>query len=388
MHRIPRQFTGLIRNVSRHESSAINSSYRRSYDVSRILSQRELSNKAGQQNKGEDATSAKTPEKTWRTFMEKNHGFVKEPESSLSSSLSTSQATNHAFRTHTRTKEYVDNFAQKDNPVAPEIRFKRLKSDSDAQFQEKKRVYYMPFAEARGISIQKYLELLDQHSRSFLPEDKKVCMRINAYVLKDIIKRRDSFKSLHVTNMSSGLLDRQARRIAEKERLGNYSQDLADEVRPIHGYIATSTQPLGLYDPFFKFYFVDKYGDVAAVFEDELMRRTSFTVGDSLDNSDVRAVPLEHPNGDCFPLGLPIISREDLKKPDSLLSKIIKSRDPLNKRFEDCIPYLDSQYHYGVSLQHVEKFIITGQAAKDEELIELVQKQNIPFDIILPKTSS
>jgi hypothetical protein len=207
--------------------------------------------------------------------------------------------------------------------------------------------------------------------------------------LKDILRKNDSFKSIHVTNTSSGLLEPEARRTAENERLGNYSKGLAGEFRPIHGYIAKSTQLLGLSRELPKGYYVDKYGDVAIVFKDEIIQRTSFTVGDSLDYSDVRAVPLENPNGDCFPLGRPIV-RENLENPNSITRKMIRRQDPLNKEFEDCSPYLDAQIHYGASLKHVEKCILTGQAAEDQELIKLLQGLNITFEIVTepPKTSS
>ncbi len=253
----------------------------------------------------------------------------------------------------------------KKDGIRTRIRFTGIKHPSDEQYQEKKREYYRPFARIRGISVEQYLKLLDDHSRKFIPTDSAVCMRINPFILKSIIRDNDSFKSIHVTD--STVVGIQVRRNVEKERIGNYGPDVPDELRPIHGYIATHERPLG--ERIEQCYYLWPYGDVALVFKEEVKKYTSFTVGDSLNN--VRAVPLENPNGDCFPL------EHSLTEKDSITT--IREHDPLNKQLGDWIPYIEAQIHYGASLKDVERAIITGTAAYDDALPRMLDKANIPY---------
>jgi hypothetical protein len=273
------------------------------------------------------------------------------------------------------------------------IRFKGINHPFRADFQKMKEVYYEPFSIVHKISIQRYLGLLDERSRSFIPKDSKVCMRIHADALKGIIERNDSFKSIHATSTSNILsnsitciddvirLDTTTRLDTvklietiislniEKIRIGNYRSKVPGELRPIYGYIATSEQPLGSPG---KEHYLDQYGHVAIVFKDEVRRRTSFMVGDSLVD-EALAVPFESPNGDCFPLGPPITAMD------------IRQRDPLSKGFGDWIPYVEAQIHYGASLQDVEYVVLAGSAAYDKDLIALLQKYDIS---IYPSSTS
>ena len=276
-------------------------------------------------------------------------------------------------------REPVDNSKRDDGPVAPGIRFKRIKSESDLEFQKKKEAYYTPFAKLRKLSVDEYIKELDQYSQD-LAKDTEVCMRIKPQVLKRVLANSDRFKSQFETKTSNGTLDLEARRISEKEHLGNYNPDLPDKSRMIYGYIAKKNNLLGEYDPWLERYTLDQYGDVTIVFKDDVKRRTSFIMGDSLAYSNCRAVPLENPNGDCFPLEHPRRIQKDVEQLG--FSRVIKALDPLNEEFNDVFPYIEAQIHYGAHPKDIKKVILTGPDSKDEKLIQLLQAGSIPLEIL------
>jgi hypothetical protein len=188
------------------------------------------------------------------------------------------------------------------------------------------------------------------------------------------------------TGTSNALLDLDfyKRRIVERNTLGNYDPETTDNGnRIIYGYLAKPDQVRGPYDEQGKYYRTDQYGDVVIVFEktEELKRRTSFTVGDSLDYTGrVRGVPYENPNGDCFAWGKP-------RWPDEVDSLNIKGEfDPLNIEEFDALPvYVEAQIHYGVSLKQVARVVLTGKSAQDQELIDLLREHKISVKKDLPK---
>jgi len=262
--------------------------------------------------------------------------------------------------------------------IKTNLHYTGIKNQYPQWFQAMQKQHYQPFVNFRKLSKQKpdnmdaYLEALDQHSQNFLPKDNKVCMRMPASTLQKIIETGDySFKSIHVMNTSNSLPEMQVRRNVEKFRLGNYSQDVPDKDRPIHGYIASGELPLGVRKD--QYNALNWYGNVAIVFKGEVKRRTSFTVGDSYGPDEVRAVPLEKPNRNCFPL------RSLEESLDGDLIKDISEQDPLNKQFGDWAPYIEAQIHYGVSLEDVEMVVLTKAAADNNELIAELEKARIPY---------
>jgi hypothetical protein len=265
-----------------------------------------------------------------------------------------------------------DSSGGKERETLTTLRLRDIKHPSPEARQKEKEKYYDLFAKVRDISVQKYFALLDEHARKFIPTNSKVCMRINIPNLKHIITTNDSFKSMHVTNTSSGLLDTETRITAERDRIGNYSLNTSPDDRPIFGYIATSEQPLDKIG-------LDQYGHIAIVFKDEVKRRTTFTVGDSIDNPSVRSTSLGAPNGDCFPLWPPVNVMDSIET--------IRKRDPLNRQFKDLVSYVEAQIHkgvYGVSLEDVECIILTSDASQDSELINQLGKIGIPYQMASP----
>lgn len=258
--------------------------------------------------------------------------------------------------------------------IQVKTRFIRMKAPPqvEARFQEEKRKYYAPLAKAHGISVEEYFKKLDQKSLQ-ISENKEICTRMDGNILKKLLKEDDPnerrFRSQFETGTSNAELDLDSykRRIVERDILGNYDPNMKDNHnRIIYGYLAKSDQVRGPYDEQGKFYRVDQYGDVVIVFKrtEEFKRRTSFTVGDSLDHiGRVKGVPYENPNGDCFVWGGPGWPEE---------------MDPLDIKELDALPvYVEAQIHYGVSLEDIARVVLTGKAVQDQELIDLLKAHKI-----------
>jgi hypothetical protein len=269
------------------------------------------------------------------------------------------------------------------------VRFTRIRALSkiEARFQADRNKHYTHLAKARGLSLEEYFEKLDQKARE-IGKDKEICTRIDGKILKQILKDTDPnkrrFMSLFETGTSNGLLDLDfyKRRIVERNTLGNYDLEMKDNSnRIIYGYLAKPDQVRGLYDEQGKYYHLDQYGDVVIIFEktEELKRRTSFTVGDSLDyTGSVRGVPYEKPNGECFAWGRPRLCLDE--------NYPLKGFDPLNIEEFDALPvYIEAQIHYGVSLKHVARVVLTGKSTQDQELIDLLKENKISVKRDLPK---
>ncbi len=263
----------------------------------------------------------------------------------------------------------------------------RALPEIEARFQAERNKHYTHLAKVRGISLEEYFEKLNQKSRE-ISKDKEICTRIDGEILKQILKETDPnkrrFMSQFETGTSNGLLDLDfyKRRIVERNTLGNYDLEMKDNSnRIIYGYLAKPDQVRGLYDEQGKCYHLDKYGDVVIIFEktEELKRRTSFTVGDSLDyTGSVRGVPYEKPNGECFAWGRPRLCLDE--------NYPLKGFDPLNIEEFDALPvYVEAQIHYGVSLKHVARVVLTGKSAQDQELIDLLKENKISVKRDLPK---
>ncbi len=350
---------------------------RKLFDLYQTASSRpyaELSNQAVPQNKDGGTTSTNP--------IEPNSKFIK--PSGLTSEM-TQGISNFLTELHKRYPQLGNalDHLKNNGPVGQGIHFKSIKSEWDLQFQDEKKLYYAHFAEARNMSLKEYIDALDQHSKDLI-KDTEVCMRVKPEILKIVLANDDRFKSLFETNTSNGALTEE-RRIAEREErclienisLGNYHPDLANGLRMIYGYIAKENQLLG---PISQRSYLDRYGDITVVFNNEIKRRTSFTIGDSLTYSNsatVRAVPLENPNGDCFPL-------KDRRRVEGEinrlgLSLIVDLLDPLNKHFNNFTPYIEAQIHYGAHPKEIKNVLLTDLASKDEELIQLLEEEKLPY---------
>jgi hypothetical protein len=356
------------------------------FDLYRTASSRpyaELSNQAVPQNKDGDTTSTNP--------IEANSNFIK--PSGLTSEMTQGifNFLTELYKRYPQLGNALDHLKD-DGPVRQRIRFKSVKSKWDLQFQDEKKLYYAHFADARNMSLKEYIDALDQHSKD-LVKDTEVCMRIKPEILKIVLANNDRFKSLFEANTSNGPLteerriaEREERRLVEKVCLGNYNPGLANELRMIYGYIAKGNQ---LFGPISQRSYLDKYGNIAIIFKDYVKQRTSFTIGDSLshsNSSNVRAVPLENPNGDCFPLKDARRVKDEINRLG--LSLIIDTLDPLNKHFNDFTPYIEAQIHYGAHPKEIKKVLLTDSASKDEELIQLLEKRKIPFEILAAPSKS
>jgi len=118
---------------------------------------------------------------------------------------------------------------------------------------------------------------------------KPVSIRVPSEILIDYILPQGKFKNQHETGTSKGTLDPKRRVEAERNGFGNDLRKPEDF--PIYGYIDSK---LGN---------ADHYGDVRVVFNPAVRRRTTITVGDSLDNLENRHVvpsPIDKLGIECF----------------------------------------------------------------------------------------
>jgi len=151
----------------------------------------------------------------------------------------------------------------------------------------------------------------------------------------------------------------------EKEAFG-YPLDLPVELRPVSGYIAPLTDD----DPAAR-----GWGDARIVLKDDVRSRSTFTVGDSLQNDHAIPEPVNAPKYDAFPFqsgkesGLEIQHWSDINDP--LNPKAFSRGDPLS--------YLEAQIHGGVSSHDIAEVIFNSGANPSEALIAKLNEAGIPW---------
>jgi Protein of unknown function (DUF3626) len=97
------------------------------------------------------------------------------------------------------------------------------------------------------------------------------------------VVRDGRFKSQFESGASRGYYSPDTRAEHEHEMFG-YPEDLPAEKRPIYGYLSGSSEQ--------QYGGADNYGSVMFRLKDGVNQRTTFTLGDSLANQQMRPVPL------------------------------------------------------------------------------------------------
>jgi len=215
--------------------------------------------------------------------------------------------------------------------VGEGIRFKSIKSPLDEQFYKDRKAYYEYFAERRGMTPTEYEQALHEKARKLVTDKTRVCMRIPSSTLEYMLRTNSSIKNMFETMTSSGTFDIEARQNSEKQ-LGNYDKNTDPRLRIIYGFLYENDQVENSYTNAL----LEQFGDSTLVYEKEIRRRTSFTVGDAFPYTVgsclyAKSVPVERPNGDCFPFGI--------------TEKDILDIEDINDLFPYL--YLDAQIHYG-----------------------------------------
>lgn len=196
----------------------------------------------------------------------------------------------------------VAEFVRSKRPVPLNKARERIAEQSPAKFSAKRHQEWYDDAarqeKLRNLAtsvgyddVEKFVDDVVEAWRGWLSEA-KVAIRVPSTKLNNVLSS-GRFKSQFETRTSKGLYDPEKRAGAESQMFG-YANDLAPEVRPIYGFMDDGIDGLE-----------KQYGDIKIIFKDEVRARTTFTVGDSLDNfkwGDLAVSPVDNP----LPASLPV----------------------------------------------------------------------------------
>lgn len=149
------------------------------------------------------------------------------------------------------------------------------------------------------------------------------------------------FKNQFETGTSAGFLDPELR-VEIEQRLMGYPSDHPAAGRPIYGYLSDRAfLPQGL----------GGYGQVVFRLKEDLKARTTFTIGDSIDDTELGTVPTMYPSWveTPEPHSVPPLHAPALGHATRL------------SRFD---LYAEAQYHGGVSTKDLEAIILEESAQR------------------------
>jgi hypothetical protein len=191
--------------------------------------------------------------------------------------------------------------------------------------------------------------------------DAQCWIRVKKSALSSILED-GCIKSQFEVGSIAALNDLEKRAEIEQRHFG-YSLDLPVEQRPIYGYLSAQTDG----DATHGHLILDQYGEVAIRLKDEVKRRTTFCAGDSLGSQvGIQPAPLLAPEIKAFGS---VCDLDVLPPLDAL------------------IPYVEAQYHGGVSLAEVaevvfyewEDVIASGRRGKwRQRLMDELSEHGIP----------
>lgn len=185
----------------------------------------------------------------------------------------------------------------------------------------------------KTLSPIEYVEECEKHFKQIL-KDSDVCVRLTVTNLNKVLEQ-GAYKSVFETARSKsaaygGGSERRERYLnrrkeAEYDLFGLPTDK--SEGRPVYGYMAKKGIVNG------KSELLQQYGNVAIVLKDSVRDRTTFTVGDSLDDINMVGMSYEIPDGDKIWTGRGAPSKIDDPKIQS--STAIANENDLLSLFED-----------------------------------------------------
>jgi hypothetical protein len=214
------------------------------------------------------------------------------------------------------------------------------------------------WAKLQGVTPKEFAKAMDDAIR-------RVVMKADVYVrtppgvLKAIL-HDGRFKSQFESGTSKGYLNNYFRRNHEK-KLMSYGSNSPANRRPIYGYLSEgSKSPPG----------TAQYGSVRIKLKDSVRRRTTFTVGDSIDaiaggrNPGFYPTPLENPSHYADVLD---------QWPDSVRDMNPTRYTSVNQRVG--VRYWEAQVHGGVTLKDIDTVYFSRRP--DAITRELLEDNNI-----------
>jgi len=233
------------------------------------------------------------------------------------------------------------------------------------------------WAEARGLTLKQYRKLVTEHLRKLFRQMIPF-RRCGAETLWGLLQG-ERLKSLFETGTSSGLVDPNRRALVENELFGIPKKD-RHTVRPAYGYLHPDESGRVLGDE------VWPYGDIAVRFKSDILERTTFTGGDSLDqisrngsqNLLARVVPdpVRHPTWLSFPWPLEDVLQYQTAEE---LVRALYSVSPT-------LHYIEAQYQGDVTLADAHEVIFLKKPPSEEPLRRLheeirrrLNEEGIPY---------
>jgi len=186
------------------------------------------------------------------------------------------------------------------------------------------------FAEDRGMAIGEYLDAVNGHTRQLLA-DGRLCMYVPPTALWKIVAD-NRFKNQHRTGTTRGFPGRGP---FEERMLGVDDPGSDPESAPVYGFVCADPE-----DERHE-YRRHHYGQTIVVFSDRLRARTTFTVGDSLDENLVAG---------------PTTWASPVNAPDEM-SQLFGSEDPLYAEEVDDLEensYVEAQYWGPVTVDDIQ----------------------------------
>lgn len=226
--------------------------------------------------------------------------------------------------------------------------------------------------EMRGYAGLRELELTEYEAQvnthlARLMKDLRPWLRIRSDRLEQVLQD-GRFKNRFETNTSGGTLNIQARIRTEAAHFGLPENAAATE-RPIYGFLhlggRRATGPEALSST--------QYGEVAVRLKPEVMARTTFTGGDSMDETlagfspTLAAMPANSPKWEAMSSEL----RDLLKYP---------SAPTLLRNVDARVGFLEAQYHDGLTLSDIAEVIFDERPSP--ALIRLFRTNKVRWRVL------
>lgn len=232
-----------------------------------------------------------------------------------------------------------------------------------------------------------------------LMRNARVNIRIDSRVFPEALERELAdfrVKSQFETRSSMGLYSPGHRAFVENEMFG-YDGDLPVEWRPVYGYLGDDRVDNDDAESMGSGPYVQDYGRFRLILKPEVNARTTFTLGDSLDEPHGAPGRVSGPSGHTVlyrDLDFLIAELEDERVDVGDLADISfdvvgPSMDDVTEPGDSRIPYVEAQVHGKVRLRDIETVVYYASYVRDplyepvlERIRELLSAHGIQLEVV------
>lgn len=235
----------------------------------------------------------------------------------------------------------------------------------------------MTFSESIG--VEEARKRVEKAIQDFMDKNPDIYRTTNFGTLLKVLDE-GRFKSQFETNISSGVLAPEFRRKVESKVLG-VADDIPVEQRPIYGFMST--------DPFRERSALNYGGGDGSVpykvvvkFKKDVSKRTTYTIGDSLDSSGL--YDKQTPSLRAAPVGTPRWYTAESRVANAVIENEIDF-DDIDKRINKYISYIEVQIHGGVTVDDIAEVLIPKRMRQSMLGSMLTRKLNqlgIPYRFV------